>query len=102
MAMPLLVRSTRSVPLTHEGERVLSGMNKIKFDLLALERSAVWDGQSIEGLRKIIAPRLFSERFLLDLCSIFKGLHPYVEFSINCRYVNFELAFTQQRNHHRL
>lgn len=91
MEMPLLVRSIRSVRLTPEGERVLSGMNKIKFDLLELERSADREGQAIEGLTKITAPLLFTERFLLDLCSTFQEQHLNIEFSINCSYTNFDL-----------
>lgn len=91
MEMPLLVRSTRSVRLTAEGERVLAGMNKIKSDLLELQRSALKEGQEIEGVIKITSPRLFTERFLLDLCIAFKEMHPNVEFSINCSYTNFDL-----------
>jgi DNA-binding transcriptional LysR family regulator len=91
MGMPLLIRSTRSVRLTGEGERVLSGMHKIRHDLLELERSAEHEGQAIEGLIKVTAPGLFTERFLLEVFSKFTDVHPKVEFSIDCSYTAFDL-----------
>ncbi|MEH6548800.1 MAG: LysR family transcriptional regulator [Pseudomonadales bacterium] len=91
MGMPLLIRSTRSVRLTAEGERVMAGMNKIRLDLLELERSAEHEGRAIEGLIKITAPGLFTERFLLDIFSKFRVLHPGIEFSIDCSYVSYDL-----------
>ncbi len=91
MGMPLFIRSTRSVRLTGEGERVLSGMNKIRRDLLTLERSAEHEGQAIEGLIKVTAPSLFTQRFLLDVFSKFTDIHQNVRFSIDCSYTSFDL-----------
>ncbi|AAZ24435.1 LysR family transcriptional regulator [Colwellia psychrerythraea] len=91
MEMVLLIRSTRSVRLTPEGERVLTGMNKIRHDLLELERSAEHEGNKIEGRIKITAPGGFAERFLFDIFSQFKQLHPAIEFSLNCSYTRFDL-----------
>jgi len=91
MGMPLLIRSTRSVRLTGEGERVLSGMNKIRHDLLELERSAEHEGKAIEGLIKVTAPELFTQRFLLEVFSKFTDMHPRVNFSIDCSYTAFDL-----------
>jgi DNA-binding transcriptional LysR family regulator len=91
MKVVLLIRSTRSVRLTPEGERVLTGMNKIRHDLLELERNAEHEGNSIEGRIKITAPALFAERFLFDIFSKFKQLHPAIEFSIDCSYTRFDL-----------
>ena len=91
MAMALLIRSTRSVRLTPEGERVLTGMNKIRHDLLELERSAENEVNKIEGRIKITAPAGFAERYLFDIFSQFKQLHPAIEFSINCSYTRFDL-----------
>ena len=72
MEMVLLIRSTRSVRLTPEGERVLTGMNKIRHDLLELERSAEHEGNIVAGRIKITAPAGFTERFLFDIFSKFK------------------------------
>ena len=91
MAMVLLIRSTRSVRLTPEGERVLTGMNKIRHDLLALERNAEHEGNSITGRIKVTAPAGFAERYLFDVFSKFKQLHPAIEFSINCSYTRYDL-----------
>jgi DNA-binding transcriptional LysR family regulator len=91
MGMPLLIRSTRSVRLTGEGERVFSGMNKIRHDLLELERSAENEAQAIEGLIKVTAPTLFTQRFLLEIFSKFTDIHPGVEFSLDCSYTSFDL-----------
>ena len=91
MEMVLLIRSTRSVRLTPEGERVLTGMNKIRHDLLELERNAEHEVNKIEGRIKVTAPAGFAERYLFDVFSKFKRLHPAIEFSINCSYTRFDL-----------
>lgn len=91
MEMVLLIRSTRSVRLTPEGERVLTGMNKIRHDLLELERNAEHEVNKIEGRIKVTAPAGFAERYLFDIFSKFKRLHPAIEFSINCSYTRFDL-----------
>ncbi|MDR7090608.1 LysR family transcriptional regulator [Cellvibrio fibrivorans] len=86
MGMTLLIRSTRSVRLTNEGQWVMTGMEKIFNDLQELERNVENEGQAIEGLLKIAAPLQFSERYLLDICAQFKAFHPNIEFSIDCSY----------------
>jgi len=91
MEMVLLIRSTRSVRLTPEGERVLTGMNKIRHDLLELERNAEHEVNKIEGRIKVTARAGFAERYLFDIFSKFKRLHPAIEFSINCSYTRFDL-----------
>ena len=91
MEMVLLIRSTRSVRLTPEGERVLTGMNKIRHDLLELERNAEHEVNKIEGRIKVTAPAGFAERYLFVVFSKFKRLHPAIEFSINCSYTRFDL-----------
>lgn len=91
MGMTLLIRSTRSVRLTTEGQWVMNGMEKIFHDLLELERSVANEGQAIEGLLKMTAPVQFTERYLLDICNQFKTLHPKIEFSIDCSYTQHDL-----------
>lgn len=91
MGLALFIRTTRSVKLTTEGERVLSWVNKIKQDLLSLERNTEHDLNAIEGLIKITAPRLFTERYLLEICKNFKAIHPNISFSIDCSYTNVDL-----------
>jgi DNA-binding transcriptional LysR family regulator len=73
MGFALLIRSTRSVRLTAEGESVLTGVNKIRHSVLELERNAG------------------HKRFLLDIFSKFSALHPAIEFSIDTSYTRFDL-----------
>jgi DNA-binding transcriptional LysR family regulator len=91
MGFALLIRSTRSVRLTAEGESVLTGVNKIRHSVLELERNAGHKGNAIEGVIKITAPSLFTKRFLLDIFSKFSALHPAIEFSIDTSYTRFDL-----------
>lgn len=91
MGMVLLIRSTRSVKLTAEGKKVLSGMNRIRHDLLALERSAESQAKDIEGQIKITAPAVFSQRFLFEIFDLFKLQHPKIQFSLDCSYTRFDL-----------
>ncbi len=91
MGIPLFIRSTRSVRLTPEGERVLAGMQKIRHSLLELERNADRENHAIEGLIKITAPTLFTDRYLLDIVSQFKSQHPMTDFSIDCSYTSYDL-----------
>jgi len=91
MGLTLFIRSTRSVKLTGEGERVLAGMEKIHVALLELEREAAIEKSSIEGLIKITAPTLFTHRFLLEITAQFKVLHPLIQFTIDCSYTSYDL-----------
>ncbi|NQZ89649.1 MAG: LysR family transcriptional regulator [Colwellia sp.] len=91
MGVPLFVRSTRSVRLTGVGERMMSGMDKIRLAIIELERSAEQEGETIEGMIKITAPALFTHRYLLDITSKFNQRHPEVIFSIDCSYTNHDL-----------
>jgi DNA-binding transcriptional LysR family regulator len=68
LGAPLLIRSTRSVRLTQEGERVLQSMNTVRHELLDLDRNMHHKNDAIEGPLSITAPAMFSERFLMDIC----------------------------------
>ena len=102
---PLLVRTTRSVRLTPEGERILEQGRKIKATMLDLDRNVHQEHNAISGALRITAPILFTERFLLDICHDFKRRYPEINFIIDSSYTNhdlnqddFDLAFraTQQ------
>jgi DNA-binding transcriptional LysR family regulator len=105
LGMPLLVRSTRNVRLTNEGERIWAGMKKVRQDIVQIEKSAVNETREVEGLIKITAPTLFAKTFLLELMSKFKQLHPNIEFILDCSYTShdlmkseFDLAFRATSN----
>ncbi len=91
MGVSLFIRSTRSVRLTVVGERMMLGMDKIRLAMLELERNVEQEGQVIEGLIKITAPALFTQRYLLEIISKFRQLHPAVNFSIDCSYTSHDL-----------
>ena len=91
LGTPLLIRSTRSVRLSAEGQRVLESMEQIRRSLLELERNVEHQGQAIEGVLKITSPAQFTERYLLDICDQFKQLHPNITFSIDCSYTSYDL-----------
>ena len=91
MGVALFIRSTRSVRLTSVGERMMSGMDKIRLAVIELERSAEKEGQGIAGVIKITAPALFTNRYLLDITSKFNQLHPAIKFSIDCSYTSHDL-----------
>ncbi len=100
MKVPLLIRSTRQVRLTKEGERVLEGMEHVQRSLLAVERSVQGDRHEMAGVIRVTAPHQFTERFLLDICHEFQQAHPEIHVSVDCSYTsrnltesNFDLAF---------
>ncbi|AXR06885.1 LysR family transcriptional regulator [Salinimonas sediminis] len=88
---PLLVRTTRSVRLTREGERALAQGLNIRSQVFQLERSVNEENEAVSGLLRITAPKMFAETFLFSLCSDFQGLHPDILFEINCSYTTHNL-----------
>lgn len=97
---PLLVRTTRSVRLTPEGEKILEQGKKIKATMLNLERNIHQEHNALSGAIRITAPKMFTERFLLNICHDFKLSYPEIYFIIDSSYTNcdlnqddFDLAF---------
>ena len=88
---PLLVRTTRSVRLTPEGEKILVHGKKMKAAMLDLERNVHQEHNALTGTLRITAPSLFTERFLLDICHDFQQLHPEIHFIIDSSYTNYDL-----------
>ena len=88
---PLLVRTTRSVRLTPEGEKILEQGKKIKATMLDLDRNVHQEHNAISGSLRITAPILFTERFLLDICHDFKLIYPDINFIIDSSYTNYDL-----------
>ena len=95
-ATPLLVRTTRSVRLTLEGQKVLECGDEIKRAMAILEQSL----HRLDGNIRITAPSIFTEQFLLPLCKAFRETHPDVKFDLNTSYntydlnqANFDMAF---------
>lgn len=96
LGVPLLVRTTRSVKLTSEGEKALACGVEIKQSALNLKRSI----NVVSGDIRLTAPKLFTEKYLLDICQRFSEINPEVTFSIDTSYNkadlnqdNIDLAF---------
>lgn len=87
MSTPLLVRTTRSVRLTTEGEKVLASTKEIKFVLTDLDRRLL----RLDGNIRITAPKIFTENFLLPIVTQFRQQHPEVTFDLNTSYTRFDL-----------
>ncbi|QFT09947.1 LysR family transcriptional regulator [Vibrio sp. THAF190c] len=88
---PLLVRTTRSVRLTLQGERALAQGLVIRSQVLDLERSVSDEHEAIKGVLRITAPKMFTEIFLSDLCQRFQALYPDIYFEINSSYTTYNL-----------
>lgn len=88
---PLLVRTTRSVRLTPEGEKILTQGKKIKATMLALERNVHQQHNALSGTLRITAPKMFTERFLLTICDDFRKIYPKINFIIDASYINYDL-----------
>ena len=88
---PLLVRTTRSVRLTPEGEKILIQGKKIKATMLELERNIYQEHNTLSGTIRITAPKLFTEHFLLNICHDFRCLYPEINFIIDSSYTNYDL-----------
>ncbi|QIA62432.1 LysR family transcriptional regulator [Vibrio astriarenae] len=100
LGFPLLIRSTRSVRLTPEGERIYAGMQSIESTLVEMERNAEYENDTLAGVIRITAPMQFVEGILIDLCRQFRQSYPQVSFEIDSSYTshdlikdNFDLAF---------
>ncbi|WP_375753292.1 LysR family transcriptional regulator [Vibrio sp. HN007] len=89
---PLLIRTTRSVRLTQEGERAYRQGVKIRSQMLELERGLMIEHDEVSGLLKMTAPKMFAETYLFELCAKFKQKHPGISFEINSSYTTYNLS----------
>ncbi|WP_394493719.1 LysR family transcriptional regulator [Shewanella sp. ENK2] len=89
---PLLIRSTRSVKLTPQGELILAKMGQVKQSLLELDRQIRHDNDSIAGRIRITAPSQFTQRYLLTICRDFQKQNPLIEFTLDSSYTTYDLT----------
>ncbi|MCL1065774.1 LysR family transcriptional regulator [Shewanella olleyana] len=89
---PLLIRSTRSVKLTPQGELILTSMGQVKQSLLTLDRQIRHDNDNIAGRIRITAPSQFTQRYLLNICRDFKHEYPEIEFTLDSSYTTHDLT----------
>ncbi|USD68254.1 LysR family transcriptional regulator [Vibrio sp. SCSIO 43136] len=89
---PLLIRTTRSVRLTLEGEKAYVQAMGIRNQLQELEQQLTREKNQISGLLRITAPKMFAESILVNLCRAFHKQHPEIRFDINSSYQAYNLA----------
>lgn len=95
----LLIRTTRKVRLTTEGQKVFIQAQAMHHGLLGLQRDLKHSDEDVTGVLRITAPSSFAETFLVDVCSKFNLSYPDVVFEIeighkleNLHERNFDLA----------
>lgn len=79
----LLIRTTRTVRLTTEGQKVLAQTQRMHQGLVDLERDLEHSGEDVAGILRITAPEAFTQSLLLPLCREFNATYPEVNFEIN-------------------
>lgn len=92
---PLIVRTTRSVRLTPQGEFVLVQAEDLKRRVVDIEHSLLQHSEEISGLIRITAPKMFSERLLHEVCVAFRRQNPRIEFDIVSSYRAYNLSETE-------
>ena len=86
---PLLIRTTRNVRLTLQGEYVYGQALNIRKQLFDIEKTI--DSQEISGVLKLTAPKMFTNTYLIDVCRKFKQIYTDIEFVINSSYKTYNL-----------
>ncbi|WP_158773272.1 LysR family transcriptional regulator [Cobetia sp. L2A1] len=89
---PLLIRTTRAVRLTEEGERIRLRMRGVRNELVALERDLEHERHSFSGVLRVTAPVLFAERYLMAICRDFQVRHPALEIRLDVSYESHDLT----------
>ncbi|NMP30091.1 LysR family transcriptional regulator [Thalassotalea sp. M1531] len=91
LALPLLVRSTRSVRLTASGRDIVRQIASMRRSLLSVERYARDDQSEVTGRLRITAPIQFTNGVLIELCKQFNQRYPKISFEIDSSYTNYDL-----------
>ncbi|HCH5588696.1 TPA: LysR family transcriptional regulator [Vibrio parahaemolyticus] len=94
LATTLMVRTTRSVRLTPEGESIFAQAEDLKRRVMEMEKRLSRQSEQVDGLIRVTAPKMFAEAVLHDLCVKFRALHPNVNFEILSSYQAFNLTET--------
>ncbi|MDI5885391.1 LysR family transcriptional regulator [Cobetia amphilecti] len=82
LGVRLLMRTTRSLQLTAEGEHYLAGACRVLNDLQALEDSLGERQGEVRGRLKMSAPMDFSIQCLMPALAHFRQTYPYVELDL--------------------
>lgn len=86
----LLIRSTRSMQITSEGQSYYEQAKKILDDIVTLEAQLLQESQSLVGRLRISAPTTFGELVLMPCIAELTSANPElkIELLLNDRYVD--------------
>ncbi len=89
LGMSLLHRTTRSMSLTHEGERYLEGARRVLVELEELENEFE-DTQGYKGVIRVAAPITYGDSAVAEAATRFIAVHPNVtiELDLSDQYVD--------------
>ncbi|MEX0334869.1 LysR family transcriptional regulator [Vibrio tubiashii] len=87
----LVIRSTRHMRLTAEGQRAYNHGLKIKHQIHAFRDNVQEENEQLSGLLRLTAPKMFTEAFLTDICYEFKQQHPDIRFELNSSFTKYNL-----------
>jgi DNA-binding transcriptional LysR family regulator len=83
LGVKLMIRSTRSLSLTHEGSAFLEDCQRILGELAQAEGSVSAGGVKATGHLRVTAPAGFGRRHVAPLVPQFQQAHPEVTISLN-------------------
>ncbi len=83
LGVKLLVRTTRSITLTHEGSAFLEDCQKLLADIANAEASVSAGGIKASGHLRITAPAGFGRKYVAPLVTRFRQQHADVSLSLN-------------------
>ena len=83
LGVKLLVRSTRRLALTHEGEVFLEDCRRILADVAGAETSVSAGDTQASGHLRVTAPAGFGRRHVAPLVPLFHARHPSLRISLN-------------------
>jgi DNA-binding transcriptional LysR family regulator len=79
----LIARTTRSVALTRDGERLLGPARAMIAQADAMR--AQFPGPEVAGIVRLGAPEDFASAYLADILGLFAASHPLVELHVTCQ-----------------
>lgn len=87
----LVIRSTRHMRLTAEGQRAYNHGLNVKHQIQSFSDSVTQDNQQISGTLRLTAPKMFSQAFLADICCAFNQIHPNIAFELDSSFTRHNL-----------
>ena len=87
----LVIRSTRHMRLTAEGQRAYNHGVEIRKQIQAFQGNVQKENELISGVLRLTAPKMFTEVFLVDACNAFRQKHPDIQFELNSSFTRHDL-----------